>query len=38
MTCNQWVSSYPGNLTEAYWSITRMDVYQKADQVEVVVI
>jgi len=37
-TCNQWVSTFPGNLTEAYWSITRMDVYQHASNEEVVVV
>jgi len=38
MTCNQWVSNFPGNLTEAYWSINRLDVYQPSAQEEVVVV
>jgi len=37
MSCDEWVSTFPGNLTEAFWSITRMDLYQQATYDEVVV-
>jgi len=38
LTCPEWVSTYPGNLTEAFWSITRMDVFQPKASEEVVLV
>jgi len=29
MTCEQWVASQPEYFSEAYWSIERLDVYQR---------
>lgn len=38
LTCPEWVSMYPGNLTDSFWSITRLDVYQNELAEEEVVI
>jgi len=31
MTCDDFVRTHPENLTEAYWSIRSLDVYQRSD-------
>jgi hypothetical protein len=38
MGCNEWVTTFPGNLTEAYWAITRLDVFQNAPTAEEIVV